>query len=297
MRTETIDLNGHPFFIRHWGNPDKPLLLMLHGFPEHSGAWAELAPLLTDRYHCVAPDQRGYGRSWAPDGVENYAAGLLAGDMAALIDHFGGTATVLGHDWGAAVAYTLTMRHGEKVDRLIIANGVHPVPFQRAVAKGGAQCEASQYIRFLRREGSEDILGANNFDKMMEVFSAKMDLSWLTPERSAEYKAAWGHDGGRLKTMIHWYRASQLIVGDPGKPLTDLPEFPRDPLMIRCPHLLIWGQGDTALLPETTDGLEEFAPDLTRVIVPDADHWIEHQKPNEMARIILDWTAKQDTVA
>ena len=71
MRTETIMIDGHPFFLRHWGDPDLPPLLMLHGYPEYSGAWEDLAPLLSDRFHCIAPDQRGYGQSWAPEGGEN----------------------------------------------------------------------------------------------------------------------------------------------------------------------------------------------------------------------------------
>ncbi|GHG91355.1 alpha/beta fold hydrolase [Pseudodonghicola xiamenensis] len=289
MRTETIDLNGHPFFLRRWGDPANPPLLLLHGFPEFGGAWAELAPLLAERFHCIAPDQRGYGQSWAPDDVAMYRTSQLVGDMAALIDHLGGgPLTVMGHDWGAAVAYGLAMFRPELVDRLIIANGVHPVPFQRALARGGDQAEASQYILALRREGSEERLAANDFAKMKELFLAKMDHAWMTPAKLADYVTEWSRPG-RLKTMIHWYRASPLQVAKPGAPITDLPEPPKDKLMVHCPHLLIWGLGDTALLPEATEGLEDFAPDLTRVEFNGADHWICHQLPAQVARSILEW--------
>ena len=292
MQTETITLNGHPFFVRRWGDPELPPLLMLHGFPEYGGAWADLAPHLSDSFHCIAPDQRGYGRSWAPEGVENYTGAKLASDMAALVAHEGrGPVTVLGHDWGAAVAYGLAMFFPDLVSRLIIANGVHPVPFQRAMASGGAQAEASQYINFLRRPDSHEILSANNFERMMDLFSAKMETSWLTGDTLDEYKAEWAR-GGRLNTMINWYRASPLRIADPGEPITDLPEFPREKLMVRCPHLLIWGDGDTALLPEATEGLEDFAPDLTRVSVPGTDHWLIHQKPDQVAAAIRDWTSQ-----
>lgn len=293
MKTELIDLGGHPFFVRSWGDPAKPPLLMLHGFPEYGGAWADLAPHLTDRFYCVAPDQRGYGQSWAPDEVGMYAASRLVDDMALLIGHLtagrgGGPVTVMGHDWGAAVAYGLAMFRPELVARLIIANGVHPVPFQRALAAGGAQSEASQYILALREEGSEDRLAANGFDKMKKLFLAKMDNGWMTPEKQAAYLTEWTRPG-RLKTMIHWYRASPLRVAAPGQPITDLPELPRERLMVRCPHLLIWGTGDTALLPEATEGLEAFAPDLARVTFDDADHWICHQIPKQVAKAITDW--------
>ena len=291
MHSELMTLNDQPFFVRRWGDPDLPPLLMLHGFPEYGGAWGDLAAHLQDRFYCIAPDQRGYGQSWAPDDVSAYATSELVRDMAALIDQIGGPLTVLGHDWGAAVAYGLAMFRPALVDRLIIANGVHPVPFQRAMAAGGAQSEASQYISFLRSEGSEDRLSADGFAKMKQLFMAKMDNGWLTDEKRAEYLAEWARPG-RLKTMIHWYRASPLRLADPGQPITDLPEFPKDRLMVRCPHLLIWGLDDTALLPEATEGLEEFVPDLTRVTLEGVNHWLCHQKPGAVAQAIKNWMSR-----
>lgn len=288
MKTEFVSLNGNSFFVRRWGNPSLPPLLLLHGFPEYGGAWADLAPFLSDRFHCIAPDQRGFGQSWAPDGVENYTASALVGDMAELIKQTGAPLTVMGHDWGAAVAYGLAMFKPELVQRLIIANGVHPVPFQRAMAAGGAQSEASQYINFLRRDDSHELLAANNFERMRDLFLAKMDTGWLTEAAREDYLTEWSRPG-RLKTMIHWYRASPLRIADPGEPLTDLPDLPVDRLKVRCPHLLIWGNKDTALLPESTEGLEEFAPDLTRVALPDLNHWLIHQDPQAVADAILNW--------
>ncbi len=285
-QSETIDLDGHPFHIRRWGDPSLPRLLLLHGFPEYGGAWGDLAPLLAERFHCIAPDQRGYGQSWAPEAVSDYAAGKLVGDMVALIGD--GPVTVLGHDWGAAVAYGLAMFHPALVDRLIIMNGVHPVPFQRALAAGGAQTAASQYIHVLRAEGSEDRFAADGFAKLLTLFSANMDLSWLSGETRQAYLTEWAREG-RLRGMINWYRASPLAVAKPGVPLAGLPALPVERLQVRCPHLLIWGTQDRALLPEATEGLEAFAADLTRVEIAGADHWLHHQKPAAVAQAILGW--------
>ena len=287
---EMVTLNGHEFFVRTWGDPELPKLLMLHGFPEYGGAWNGLALLLGDRFHCIAPDQRGYGQSWAPQGVEHYTASALVADMAALIAKDGPIA-VLGHDWGAAVAYGLAMTHPDLVSELIIMNGVHPVPFQRAMAQGGTQSEASQYINYLRQPESHDALAKDNFAKMLALFSAKMDLGWLSGATRAEYITEWARPG-RLEAMINWYRASPLVVADPGVPITNLREFPIERMMIKCPHLLIWGENDTALLPQSTAGLEVFAPRLTRKSVPGADHWLHHQKPKEVAALITNWLAK-----
>jgi epoxide hydrolase 4 len=287
-RTETVSLNGQPFFLRHWGDPALPKLLLLHGFPEYGGAWGGLAPLLAQRFHCIAPDQRGYGQSWAPAGVENYVTSALVKDMATLIGN-DGPVTVLGHDWGASVAYGLAMFRPDLVARLIILNGVHPVPFQREMAAGGAQSEASQYINYLRRPDSHLELAADDMAKMKHFFQARMKIDWLSDAELAAYVTEWSRPG-RLESMINWYRASPLQVADPGKPITDLPPLPLDRLRVRCPHLLIWGMEDRALLPESTAGLEEFAPDLTRVEIAEADHWLHHQKPREVADAILHWT-------
>lgn len=288
MITETVTLNGNPFFLRRWGDPTLPPLLMLHGFPEYGGSWSDLAPHLSQRFHCIAPDQRGFGQSWSPEGVENYVLSELVSDMAALVDLLGGRVTVLGHDWGAAVAYGLAMFRPALVERLVIANGVHPVPFQTALAAGGAQSEASQYINYLRAEDSAIRMAAGNFEKLEAFFRHGMGQDWLPPERLQEYRAEWARPG-RLNTMLNWYRASPLVIAAPGQARTDLPQLPLDRLMVRCPHLLIWGPDDTALLPEATEGLETFAPDLTRVTIPGTDHWLHHQKPDEVARVILDW--------
>ncbi|MEL6620547.1 MAG: alpha/beta fold hydrolase [Pseudomonadota bacterium] len=285
MQVEKRQLNGHAFTVRTWGDPALPRLLMLHGFPEYGGAWAEIATRLSDRFHCIAPDQRGYGTSYAPEDVDAYRLPELVGDMAALIGD--GPVTVLGHDWGASVAYGLAMFRPDLVTRLIIINGVHPVPFQRAMASGGAQSEASQYINRLRKPGSDAKLAADDFALLQTLFSAKMGMQWLTGEVLEAQKAVWRQSG--MRGMLNWYRASPLVVADPGQPVAmpDLP--PADRLMVRCPHLLIWGMDDAALLPESTAGLEDFAPDLTRIEISGADHWICHQQPDRVAQAIRDW--------
>ncbi|MEM9968824.1 MAG: alpha/beta hydrolase [Pseudomonadota bacterium] len=286
-KTRVVSLQGRPFFVRSWGDDRLPKLLLLHGFPEYSGAWAALAPLLAHRFHCIAPDQRGFGQSWAPSEVSEYATAKLVNDMAMLIE---GDAPihVLGHDWGAAIAYGLAMLRPELVERLIIMNGVHPIPFQRALASGGAQTAASQYIHYLRREGSEDRLAQDKYSKLLSFFSANMDHGWADAATMAAYRTEWSRPD-RLRGMVNWYRASPLQIGKPGEKLTDLPQLSLEKFQVRCPHLLIWGTEDKALLPEATAGLEAFVPKLTRINMPNADHWLHHQKPREVAGAILKW--------
>ena len=292
MESRTVTLGGQAFHLREWGNREAPVLLMLHGFPEFGGAWAELAERLSDTWRCVAPAQRGYGQSWAPPEVEAYRISELAGDMAALAEHLGGRVTVIGHDWGASVAYALAIGRPDLVERLVILNGVHPGPMSAAMIRDGAQRRASQYMRYLRSEGSEDRLAANGFASLLGLFAEGMDMSWMTPDKREEYVAEWSRPG-RLTGMVNWYRATTLPVPEPGEP-TDRQPVPVEGFRVSMPHLLIWGMGDKALLPEATEGLEAWCDTLTRVEVPDADHWVIHQKTAQVEAILRDWLEEPD---
>lgn len=294
MDSTFFDIAGKRFHALTAGDPQAHCLLFLHGFPEYCGAWTDVIPHLADHFYCVAPDQRGYGQSWRGGEVADYQAKHLARDAIAMIDRFGdGRATVIGHDWGASVAYAVAMRAPERVSRLIIANGVHPATFQKALASGGKQSEASQYIEWLRAPGSEDALVAGDFEKMFGLFSRHMDMGWFTDAKRADYAAAW-RDAAGVRGMVNWYRATPLQVAKPGAqiPPQDLPPWDPDALRITMPHLLLWGMNDVALLPEARSGLEDFCDSLKVVEFPDADHWIPHQKPVEVARAIAAFCAE-----
>lgn len=285
-----FDIDAKPFHAIASGDPDAPLALFLHGFPEHCGAWNDVLPLLQKDYFCVAPDQRGYGRSWRQGSVTDYSTKYLAGDVLQMIDLFGnGTASALiGHDWGASVAYACAMRAPEKIDNLVIINGVHPAPFQKELAAGAEQSKSSQYIEWLRKEGSEKILAKDNFDLMFDLFSKHMNMEWLTEQKKAEYKNAWRDEEG-VRGMVNWYRATPLLVAKPDHPIPEaqLPKWDKNALKITMPHLLLWGMADTALQPVTRDGLADYCDDLTVAEREDADHWIIHQHPEWVADQIL----------
>lgn len=291
IRTETVSAGPLTFRCLVAGDAARPLLLFLHGFPEYAGAWEEMLERLSDRFLCVAPDQRGYGGSSKPAALRDYATGRLAGDAAAVLAHFAPRArAVIGHDWGASVAYALSFARPELMERLVIMNGVHPAPFQRALAAGGAQSAASQYIHYLRSEKAEERLAADDFGGLMRLFSHGMSLDWLKGARRAAYIEAW-RTPGALTGMLNWYRASPIRIADPGAPLAEDPLAGLDltRMRVRPPHLLIWGLDDGALLPEATAGLEDYCDDLTRVEIAGADHWLHHQKPDEIAALIADF--------
>ena len=171
-----------PIFARTWGDVSRPRLLLLHGFPEYSGAWSDLAPKLAHKFHCIAPDQRGYGQTGGPDEIAAYTTSALVQDMVEVIGEE--PVTVLGHDWGSAVAYGLAMFAPQLVERLIILNGVHPVPFQRALSKGGAQTRASAYINTLRADGSETHLAQKQLRQADATLLGKYGSGLADPEET-----------------------------------------------------------------------------------------------------------------
>ena len=286
--SDFIVLNGQRFFLHTWGDVKKPPLLMLHGFPEYSGAWDAVATRLRDRFYCIAPDQRGYGQSYAPTDVAAYRIEHLVSDLVALIDYIGGPIDVVGHDWGASAAYALAIARPDLLRKLFILNGVHPIPFQRALIEDADQIAASQYILWLQRAGSEQVLAADDFAKLQAMFAGPMNLSWLDKAQLKGYLAAW-KDASGLKAMINWYRATGLYVPKLGGDIT--PPAPLDPDMMRItvPHLLIWGTDDTALLPSSYAGLDALCDAFTLQKLTGADHWLHHQKPDEVAVLIRDF--------
>ena len=218
MRHSTVHVNGIDLGVRAMGDPDAPLMLFLHGFPEYSGAWDEVLPAFAGSYHAVAPDQRGYAGSSKPEGLEAYRVKELVRDVLGLGERFspGRPFVLVAHDWGASVAYATAMAAPARISRLVIINGVHPGPFQRALLEDDAQRQASSYMHYLRDPRAEERLSANSFEKLMGMLVRFGPQPWLTPEKRAGYLEAWSPPGA-LTGMLNWYRASPLLVPKPGE--------------------------------------------------------------------------------
>src|SRR6516164_9851884 len=125
-----------------------PLLVMIHGFPDFWYTWRDQMEALSDKFQCVAIDQRGYNLSDKPKGVENYDVRLLVGDVAAVIKSLGQEkAIIVGHDWGGLVAWQFALYQPQMTDRLIILNLPHPRGLNRELAHNPQQQKNSQYAR------------------------------------------------------------------------------------------------------------------------------------------------------
>ena len=227
MRHDTVRVNGIDLHVRSMGDAQAPLMLFLHGFPEYSGAWDEVLPAFAGDFHAVAPDQRGYARSSKPVGLEAYRIKPLVRDILGLGEHYspGRPFVLVAHDWGASVAYATAIAAPNRVARLVVINGVHPGPFQRALIEDEAQRKASAYIHYLRAPEAEERLSANNFEKLLGMLTRFGPQPWLTPHKRAGYLEAWRQPGA-LTAMLNWYRATPIVVPKEGEAVdpTSVPE-------------------------------------------------------------------------
>jgi pimeloyl-ACP methyl ester carboxylesterase len=289
MRHEMLAVNGIDLHVRAMGDPAAPLLLFLHGFPEYSGAWDEVLPAFSGQFHAVAPDQRGYARSSKPDRVEAYRVKNLVRDVLALADRLspGRPSALVGHDWGAAVAYAAAIAAPARISRLAVVNGVHPGPFQRALIEDDAQRQASSYMHYLRDARAEERLSANGFEKLLGMIARFGPQPWFTPQTQARYVEAWSPPGA-LTGMLNWYRASPLVVPRPGEAVdpAKVPKFDAAVLRVRMPHLVIWGMDDRALLPVSRASLADYCDNLTVREIAGADHWVVHQRTGDVIDLI-----------
>ena len=275
---------------------NREIILLLHGFPEFYRAWEHVLPLLAKNYLVIAPDQRGFNISSAPQDVASYQTRYLVDDMIALMDQLvpGCNYHLVGHDWGASIAYVLAMRQNQRIKTLSIINGVHPIPFQRALCNSKEQIAASQYFHILCADGAAEKMAENGFARTFSMLDKFSSSPWLNQALRKKYLDAWSQPG-RINGMLNWYRASpmQVPVGDEKPSAAPLLDVDPENFRIIMPHLLVWGMEDTALLPVARSGLEKFAADLKIVEVEDAGHWINHTHPDFIASEIHQFIQSQ----
>ena len=255
-----------------------PLVVLLHGFPEFWYSWRRQIPALAQAgFHVVAPDMRGYNLSDKPKGWRAYDADLLADDVAGLVRHFGEQrAHIVGHDWGAAVAYALAMRHPQVVRRLAILNVPHPARMLEAF-RTSRQLRKSWYMFFFQLPWLPEHLMAReeySFAKRSLRAGSKGSFSDEDLER---YVRAWSQPGA-LTGMVNYYRAA-------------LRRSPRGTIArmtpIEAQTLVIWGERDRYLGSELAEPAREWVPNVRVERIPEATHWVQHEAAERVNELLL----------
>ena len=269
------------------GPADAPPVILLHGFPESHRTWREVAPLLSQRFRLIMPDQRGFAGSDRPQKVEAYETGKLFEDVFALADALGlERFALVGHDWGGAISWAAAIRGDPRLSRLAIVNSPHPVLFQKSLIEDSEQRAASQYMTAFRAPGFERLVEQNGFDWFFEKsFSPHVNLALIPDSERRQYISEWSQPGA-LTAMLNWYRASPIVVPPPGITIPVPDWLLRFATRIAIPTLVVWGMRDPALLPVQLDGLDELVADLRIVRLPDAGHFAPWETPGGVAQAL-----------
>jgi pimeloyl-ACP methyl ester carboxylesterase len=283
---QTIHANGIDFNVATAGSGDR-LALCLHGFPESSYSWRHQMPLLAQMgFRVWAPDLRGYGGSSRPRGVNAYALENLEEDVAALIEASGAKDVVLvGHDWGALIAWYYAMFGRLPISRLIIMNVPHPALAQKGL-RTLRQLMRSWYIFFFQLPSIPEWgLARNNHEAIGRAFrDMAIDKSRFPDEVLRVFRDAAARPGA-LTAMLNYYRA--LIRGF--RRTTR-----RGTRRIDAPTLMIWGEVDVALGKELTYGTEKYVSNLTLRYLPNVSHWVQQEAPETVNAMIEAWLLGRD---
>ena len=269
------------------GEPGRPLVIFLHGFPEFWYAWRDQLAEFGRDYFAVAPDMRGYNLSDKPDDVSAYSMRLLSGDIFALARSLGYEQfRLVGHDWGGVVAWACAIRRPDAITQLAILNAPHPALFERELRSNPWQIEASQYINLFRLPGSEEPVAAQGFIERA-LLRPCLKNGCMTEEDAGEYRKAWAIEGA-LKAALNYYRASGFAPAARPEPAE-----PIDPAKWRvlAPTLVIWGMKDKALMPTNLDGLAGVVEKLTVHRLSGASHWLVHEASAAVNLLLRDFFA------
>jgi pimeloyl-ACP methyl ester carboxylesterase len=261
------------------------LIMFLHGFPEFWYEWKNQLKEFGRDYQAVAPDMRGYNVSSVPPEVEKYQTKHLVEDIRLLAEHLGHKKFVLvAHDWGGAVAWAFALFHPDYLEKLIIINAPHPFVFDRELRQNQAQQKASSYMLMFRSPKAEQILSENNYAFLVDtVLTDGLKKGYFNEDDRKAYIEAWSQPGA-LTGGLNYYRAASL-GGLTGEGKGSHPS----PLVLNVPTLVIWGESDRHLLTGNLEGLDDYVADLTIKRIPDGSHWVVHEKPEMVNRLMREF--------
>jgi pimeloyl-ACP methyl ester carboxylesterase len=247
-------------------------VVLLHGWPDTADLWRHQVPaLVADDYRVVTPDLRGFGGSSRPVEVEAYTAARMVGDVVGLLDRLSiGRAHLVGHDWGAALAWMTASLVPERVASLTALSVGHPAALRTA---GWAQREKSWYMLLFQFEGiAEQWLSADDF-RNFRAWAAHPDVDAVV-ERLAE--------PGALTASLNLYRA----ILPPITLLAPPPELPP----VQAPVMGIWSSGDLALTERSMTGSEAHVAGPWRYErVDGVGHWLQLEAPDKVNALLLDF--------
>ena len=275
-----IATNGVHLHVTQTGPQRGPLAILLHGFPEFWYGWrGQIPSLAAAGYRVWAPDQRGYNLSDKPRGMVAYNLDMLAADVVGLVDASGQErASLIGHDWGGAVAWWVAAKYPQRLERLVVINCPHGAVLRRHLRRSLAQQRRSWYMFFFQVPWlPEVVLRRANWRLLVRMLKESGTPQAFTATDLELYRRAWSQPGA-VTAMLNWYRAMLQVPPEPA---------PRRP--IEVPTLLIWGQQDKFLGQDMAQPSIDLCSAGRLVFVPDATHWVHLEQPDRVNTMLKEF--------
>lgn len=278
LHDKIFRINNIELFVKCGGRKNGNIIIFLHGFPEFWYGWKnQIAFFLKKEYYVVVPDLRGYNLSSKPKGVKEYLIEKTTSDIVLLIQKLGkNKVTVVGHDWGGVIAWTLAMEHPELLNSVVLLNIPHPKVVLNYIIKHPIQILRSSYIGFFQIPiVPELLLRFFNFKLMEQMLISSSKRGTFSQEDINMYKKSWNQQGA-LRAMLHWYRALKY-----SKRKKDID--------VSAATLLIWGKKDKFLSHGMAPLSISKCKNGTLIILDKASHWLHHEYPEEVNKLIYEF--------
>jgi epoxide hydrolase 4 len=275
-----IKTNGIRLHTVMAGPKSGPPVVLLHGFPENWRCWVRQIPALTAAgCRVIIPDQRGYNLSDKPKGVESYRVDVLVEDIIGLIKALDyEKVNLVGHDWGAFVAWMLAIKRPDMLHRLGIINVPHPAVAKRFLKRDFEQMRRSLYALFFQLPWLPETLmrvGYWNLAASGMCRSGKPNA--FTDEDIKKYKEAWSQPGA-MTAMLNWYRAVVRYQ----------PDITND-MQVKVRTLILWGVQDFALSRRMARPSLDYCEDGNLIFFPEATHWVQREEADEVNKRLLEF--------
>ena len=278
IRFQSLNCGEVLLHVAEAGPPSGPPVILLHGFPEFWFGWRHQIHALADAgHHVIVPDQRGYNLSEKPDGIDAYDLDHLAADIVGLAHIFGASQfSLVGHDWGGAVAWQIAENYPERVRRLAVMDAPHPAIWRTAMDIDPEQRKLSRYVRLLGLRVLPELTIRVGGYRALEA-ALRESTCPISDQDMDAYRAAWRQPLA-LTGMINWYRAilrRRFAIPAAGS--------------IGVPTQIVWGGRDKYAVAR----LAEVSRDLCRrgnlTQFPNATHWVQHDEAQRINTILLEF--------
>ena len=275
-----IETNGIKLHVVQAGPKSGIPVVLLHGFPEFWYGWRHQIPALVEAgCRVIVPDQRGYNLSDKPQGAKNYDVFTLVDDIIGLIDALEyEKVNLVGHDWGAVVAWTLAIKYPQRLHKLSIMNVPHPAVMKRFLTRDLEQLRRSWYVFFFQLPWLPEAgLRAENWRGAERALRGSGKLHTFTKEDVVKYKEAWSQPGA-MTAMVNWYRAV----------IRHQPPMPQD-VRVKVRTLMMWGMKDVALTHRMARPSMDYVDEGNLILFPEATHWVQHDAAEEVNHYLIDF--------